>query len=145
MTPSGAAGSVQFLDGTTSLGTVAVTAGVAQLAPQTLPVGTHSLTAKFTPTDSTAFGPSTSTASSYVVTAPPSPYTPATPCRVFDTRTGAGTCAGSPSVPVAKLGAGGVLGVKVTGVGTVPSDATAVVLNVTAVGATAPTFVSVYP
>jgi Bacterial Ig-like domain (group 3) len=145
MTPSGAAGSVQFFDGTTSLGTVAVTAGVAQLAPQTLPTGTHSLTAKFTPTDSTAFGPSTSTASSYVVSAPPSTYTTVTPCRVFDTRTGSGTCASSPTVPVAKLGAGGVLGVKMTGVSTVPSDATAVVLNVTAVGATAPTFVSVYP
>ena len=146
MTPSGAVGSVQFFDGTTSLGTAAVTAGVAQLVPLTLSVGTHSLTAKFTPADVTAFSPSTSAATAYVVSAPPATYTPVTPCRVFDTRSGAGACANAPSVPVAKLGAGGVLSVKITGVGSVPPDATAVVLNVTAVGATVPgTFVAVYP
>ncbi len=79
------------------------------------------------------------------VVAVPSTYTPVTPCRVFDTRAGAGGCTTAPSVAAAPLGAGGVLAVKVTGMGGVPSDATAVVLNVTAVGATASTYVSVYP
>ena len=145
MTPTAAVGSVQFLDGATSLGSAPVTAGVATLAPTTLPVGTHSLTAKFTPTDPTAFQPSTSPAVTYAVTAPPATYTTVAPCRVFDTRSGVGSCLHAPAVPVAKLGAGGVLSVKVTGVSTVPDDATAVVLNVTAVGASAATFVSVYP
>ena len=145
LTPSAAVGSVQFFDGTTSLGSVAVTAGTAQLAPATLSTGTHSLTATFTATDPTAFGPSTSAAVPYSVTAAPSLYTPVTPCRVFDTRHGAGSCVTAPAVPVAPLGAGAVLGVKVTGMGSVPADATAVVLNVTAVGATASTFISVYP
>jgi hypothetical protein len=124
---------------------VAVSAGSAQLAPVTLANGTHSLTATFTPTDAAAFGPSTSSPVAYVVTAAPSTYTPVTPCRVFDTRKGTGGCASAPTVAKAPLGAGAVLAVKVTGVGGVPADATAVVLNVTAVGATAGTFISVYP
>lgn len=145
LTPSGAVGSVQFFDGTTSLGSVAVTAGTAQLAPATLSTGTHSLTATFTATDPTAFGPSPSAAVPYSVTAAPSLYTPVTPCRVFDTRHGAGNCVTAPAVPLAPVGAGAVLAVKVTGMGNVPADATAVVLNVTAVGATVPTIISVYP
>ena len=78
---------------------------------------------------------------------PPAPslYTAVTPCRVFDTRVGPGSCISAPAVAVKPIGPGGVLGVKVTGMGNVPADATAVVLNVTAVGATASTFISVYP
>ena len=137
MTPSGAVGSVQFLDGTTSLGSVAVSGGIAQLAPVTLSVGTHSLTAKFTPTDATAFSPSVSSAASYVVSSPPAKYAPVTPCRVFDTRFATpGACTNAVAVTKAPLGAGGVLTVKVAGVGGVPLDATAVVLNLTAVNAT---------
>jgi len=80
------------------------------------------------------------------VVATPSLFTAVTPCRVFDTRSGTGSCLSAPSVTKAPLGAGAVLGVKVTGVGNVPVDATAVVLNVTAVGATVPgDYISVYP
>jgi hypothetical protein len=79
------------------------------------------------------------------VVATPSLFTAVTPCRVFDTRVGPGSCTSAPSVPVKAVGPGGVLAVKVTGMGNVPADATAVVLNVTAVGATASTFISVYP
>jgi len=69
------------------------------------------------------------------------------PCRVFDTRTGtgAGSCAGSVPVTTARVAAGNFLQVKVTGVGGVPANATAVVVNLTAVGATMPTFVTAYP
>jgi PKD domain len=82
--------------------------------------------------------------------APPVPgssYTALTPCRVFDTRSGLGTCAGvsTPEVPAAPIGATGTLSVQMTGVAGVPGDATAVVLNVTAVDATGGTFVTVYP
>ncbi len=44
------AGNVQFLNGATVLGTKAVSAGTASLTVSTLPVGTLTLTAKFTPT-----------------------------------------------------------------------------------------------
>lgn len=58
--PFGAAGMVRFMDGTTALGVpVPVTAGFA-LTVTTLPKGTHSLTAVFTPTDPTAYAESTS-------------------------------------------------------------------------------------
>ena len=44
------AGNVQFLNGATVLGTKSVSAGTASLTVSTLPVGTLTLTAKFTPT-----------------------------------------------------------------------------------------------
>jgi hypothetical protein len=72
-------------------------------------------------------------------------YTSTGPCRVFDTRSGVGGCPGSVGVPPSALGPGSTLSVKVTGVGGVPTTATAVVLNVTAVGATAGTFITVWP
>ncbi|MGH3773256.1 MAG: Ig-like domain repeat protein [Pseudonocardiaceae bacterium] len=51
---------MQFNDGTTAIdGPVTVTNGTATITT-TLPVGTHSLSAVFTPTDPTAFGSSTS-------------------------------------------------------------------------------------
>ncbi len=63
---SAAAGTVQFLDGTTSVGTGTVSGGKAT-ATTTLADGSHSLTAKFTPTDATKQGASTSPAVSYTV------------------------------------------------------------------------------
>ena len=70
VSPAAAAGSVQFMDGTTALGSpVAVSAGTASLATTALAVGTHPLTAVFTPTTATAFAASTSTATSYVINA----------------------------------------------------------------------------
>jgi hypothetical protein len=66
-------------------------------------------------------------------------YTGVTPKRLFDTRSGAG------GVPHAKIGPHGAIKVKVRGVAGVPSNATAVALNITAVGATKPTFITAYP
>jgi hypothetical protein len=40
-------GTVTFLDGTTSLGTATVSSNIAQLSLSTLPVGSHSITAKY--------------------------------------------------------------------------------------------------
>lgn len=71
-----------------------------------------------------------------------STYVPVTPKRVLDTREGVGA-------PAAKVGPGGTVDLAVRGLATtptaVPSDATAVVLNVTVTGTTATTDVRAYP
>ncbi len=71
-----------------------------------------------------------------------SAYTAVDPARVLDTRTGAGT-----GGVVAKTGPGGVVQLGVAGAGGVPaSGVSAVVLNVTAAGATGPeSFLTVWP
>jgi hypothetical protein len=74
-----------------------------------------------------------------------SQYTTTGPCRMFDTRSGTGICPGAIGFTAGAITGTHHLKFKVTGVGGVPANATAVVLNVTAVGATVPTFVSVYP
>jgi len=80
VSPSTAAGSVQFMDGTNTLGSpVTVSGGTAtSAATTTLSTATHSITAVFTPTNASAFGPSTSTALSYVVNAAGTPVTTTT-------------------------------------------------------------------
>lgn len=68
VSPSAAAGSVQFKDGTTNIGTpVEVSSGAAQTTTSYPTTGSHSFTAVFTPTDSIAYQASTSNAVSYVV------------------------------------------------------------------------------
>jgi len=67
---------------------VAVVDGVAGLTVADLPVGTHRLTATFTPSDTVAYAPSTSTAVTHEVTAAPTePETP-TPTLVVSQATG---------------------------------------------------------
>ena len=61
------------------------------------------------------------------------------PQRSLDTRTGVGIGA------VAKVGAGQSISVRVAGTGLVPTDASSVVLNVTAVGPSAPGYLTVWP
>lgn len=67
----GVAGSVQFKDGAANLGSPqAVNAsGVAGFTTTTLDVGTHPITAVFTPTNTAAFNPSTSNGVSHAVSA----------------------------------------------------------------------------
>lgn len=62
----------------------------------------------------------------------------AAPTRILDTRLGTGVTAG-------KVTAGGTRTLQVTGTAGIPANATAVALNVTATGATASSFISVYP
>lgn len=62
ITPANAAGSVQFLDGSTSLGSATVSGGTATLTYGNFGVGAHSITAVFTPADSSLFLGSTTTA-----------------------------------------------------------------------------------
>lgn len=60
LTPAAAAGAVQFKDGSTNIGNpVAVTNGTAS-ATSTLAVGTHQLSAVFSPVNLKLYGPSTS-------------------------------------------------------------------------------------
>jgi hypothetical protein len=67
-------------------------------------------------------------------------FTPMAPLRLLDTRDGTGLTTGPSPV-----GAGATIDVKVASSFTIPANADAVVLNVTAVGATANTYVQVYP
>ena len=62
--PAAATGTVQFEDGTTDIGSpVTVSAGSAQTLTSTLSVGTHSLSAVFTPTSGSGYTASTGTTS----------------------------------------------------------------------------------
>ncbi len=91
VSPSGAPGSVQFFDGANPIGgPVTVAGGTAQTSTSGLSIGTHSLTAQFTPTNPasnpTEFSGSTSTAQSFVVTTPPA--TPTNTALGVDVGTG---------------------------------------------------------
>ncbi|PZS25333.1 MAG: hypothetical protein DLM61_20200 [Pseudonocardiales bacterium] len=80
-----ALGSAQFMEDATVIGAaVPVWGGVAS-TKTSLPAGTHSLKAVFTPADSTSFGSSTSSAVSYVVNAPIGQNATVTTLRVFPT------------------------------------------------------------
>lgn len=65
-------------------------------------------------------------------------FTPLAPARILDTRTGTGA-------PVGSVGPGVTIRLQVAGLGGVPSSASAVVMNVTAVAPTAGGYVTVYP
>ena len=65
-------------------------------------------------------------------------YVPLDPTRILDTRSGLGA-------PAHPIGPGAAIDLQVAGVDGIPSDAAAVVLNVTATQASAATYVQVYP
>ena len=69
LSPSAATGTVQFLDGTTSLGSPPIATGQASVATSSLTVGTHTLTAVYSG-DSNYLG-STSAALTQVIDTPP--------------------------------------------------------------------------
>ena len=77
-------------------------------------------------------------ASAQPAAAAPAPFHPLAPARLLDTRAGIGG-------PAAPLGAAEVRQVQVAGVGGVPLEAVAVVLNVTATDPTDPSFLTVWP
>ncbi|MCA1704443.1 MAG: Ig-like domain-containing protein, partial [Actinobacteria bacterium] len=71
ITPATAIGTVQFKDGTANLGNpVAVGNGTASGTTSMLAVGSHQLTAVFTPSTPAAFSPSTSPPVTFVITGP---------------------------------------------------------------------------
>ncbi|MGX1271999.1 Ig-like domain-containing protein [Streptomyces phaeoluteigriseus] len=61
VTPAEAAGTVTFTEAGTTLGQAPVTNGKAEYATSTLARGTHSIVARFTPSDSAKYGASEST------------------------------------------------------------------------------------
>lgn len=67
------AGNVVFKDGTTTLGTVALAAGAAELTFSTFTEGVHAITAQFVPTDATDYATSTSSSVDFTATAPLNP------------------------------------------------------------------------
>lgn len=70
VTPAAAAGSVTFKRGGTAVGTAPVSAGVATLPTDDLPVGNQSLTATFQPTDAAQYAGSESAAVPLTVNPP---------------------------------------------------------------------------
>ena len=66
--PATATGWVEFLDGSTSLGHAAVQSGNATISASALTLGTHSITARFTPTLTNDFTTSTSAPAAVAVT-----------------------------------------------------------------------------
>lgn len=76
VTPANTAGSVHFFDGATDLGTGTYNPATGNATFSVTPtVGSHSLTAQFTPSDTSAFNGSTSTALPFTVNAPGTPTT----------------------------------------------------------------------
>ena len=67
VSPSAAAGTVQFSDGSTALGSPVTVSGGTASTTVTLAAGAHSLSAAFTPADAAAFRPSGSATTRYVV------------------------------------------------------------------------------
>jgi Bacterial Ig-like domain (group 3) len=68
VTPAAAAGTVQFKDGSANIGNpVTVSNGTASGSTSTLTVGSHQLSAVFTPANPATYGPSTSPAVSFVI------------------------------------------------------------------------------
>ena len=137
-------------DGGTPTGTVAVTDAGTPVCTITLadgdtcspsataiPVGTDTLTATYS--GDPTYIPAASTAT--VTVDPPSTaaYTPLAPVRVLDTRDGTGGF-------TSPVGAGQDIALQVTGQNGVPATGvTAVVLNLTATGPTASSYVTAYP
>ena len=94
----------------------------------------------FTITADNAVGPSQPSSASNAVVPGRGAYQALTPARIMDTRLGTG------GVPKAPIGPGQTLNVKIAGQGLVPATgAIAVVVNVTATDATAPSFLTVWP
>jgi hypothetical protein len=61
---------VNFADGSTAIGSAPVSGGTATLTTSSLAQGSHTVTATFVPTDSTAFSGSSGTAPAFSLTAP---------------------------------------------------------------------------
>lgn len=100
------ASSVQFMAGGINVGAAVPVSGGTALTKTMLSSGTHLLKAVFTPTDSVAFGPSTSNTVSYVVNAPIGSNATVTTLRIFPTP----VFRGIPVVLLANIAPVGVVG-----------------------------------
>ncbi len=71
VTPADAAGAVEFLEGTTVVGTVVVASGAASLPLSEVAAGEHTYSARFVPADETAYAGSTASPVTVIVSGPP--------------------------------------------------------------------------
>lgn len=110
-----AVGSVEFFDGTTSLGTAQVAAGKATLSLNTLALGDHTVNAVFSPSDATEYVTSTSADVMLTIKA----------AAVIEST----TVNGAPVAPGDELAGGDT--VHLTGSGFVPGETVSVVLHST--------------
>ena len=70
VTPAAAAGTVVFSEGANTLGSAPTVGGVATLSVSTLAVGTHTIHAVFTPTDTVTYAVASGDATPFTLTAP---------------------------------------------------------------------------
>ena len=117
---------------------IAYTATSTTSGTDTITAQDHPLTPTVTATTSYTYGPGS--------TFSQAPYTALTPFRICDTRpAGSGIAANQCNAPgKGAIGAGQIRAVTVTG-GLVPSTATAIVVNLTAIAPTTGTFVKLFP
>ena len=131
-----------FVSGSTSVtfGVVPASSVTVVSSTQLTAVAPVEITGQVPVTVTTSNGASaTGTASNYEFVAP-GPYVPLTATRICDTRAGTGTpCSGQSLQP------GAVLNIPVTGVAGIPSNASAVVANLTDVWPTASNYLEAYP
>ena len=122
--------------------------GISSAADPTPPSSSPSPSPSATATATASASPSASPSPSFASSPSPSPtpppstgsrYTGLSPSRILDTRSGLGTGVAR------RVGPGGTLDLGVDGRAGVPTNATAVVLNITGVGASASTDVRAYP
>ena len=128
LTPSAATGTVQFEDGSTPIGSVqTVTSGVASVQTSTLPLGTDSLTAVFTPSTGSTYLTSTGTLS-YSITSPPA---------ISSVTPSSGPTAGGNSVVIGGTDLTGATSVTIGGTNAPITANTATSITVTAPSGTA--------
>lgn len=145
--PGAATGTVTFNDGTTVLGSAPVGgSGTASLTTSSLAAGTHQLSAAYSGDSNYTASSSPGTTVIVYPALPGARYVPVTPFRVLDTRSASCVqCApgGAPLSP-AFTRVVQVIG-NPSGNGTVPSNALAVVANLTGTQGTAATFLQLGP
>src|SRR5439155_26456987 len=105
VSPAAAAGTVQFKDNGSNIGTaVTVSGGSASKSTTALAAGAHTITAEFTPTNSAAFSASTSSGFPYTINSPATTttttldITPPTPITVGTSSTLTATLSPSSAV-----------------------------------------------
>ncbi len=105
VSPAGAAGTVQFKDGSTAIGSpVTVSAGAASTTTTFSSTGSHSITAVFTPSNSAAFTASTSSATTVTITAPTVTTTTSVSASPASVETGASVALSATVSPSTALG-----------------------------------------
>jgi len=141
-------GSVAFTVGTTALCTATLSSGAGSCTATNAPVGADTVTATYSGT--APFATSSGT-TPLVVTS--GPYSPLAPVRICDTRaqnpsglTGtAAQCNGGSTNPGSAIARGGTKTIAVANNFAIPSNANAVVFNVTVVNPATPGFLTVFP